>query len=239
MKSKIEEAKSAIKKAKNIMVLSGAGLSTEAGVPDFRSPQGLYSKEFKGYNPETVLSHSFFLNHPDLFYEYIRTYMNYQDLKPSYSYKLLEKNPKIKMIVTQNIDGLHKGAGSQNVFEVHGTMRDFYCLKCKKHYSVEEMMKDHSYQCDCGGLIRPDVVLYEENVKDIESVISKVEEMDLLLVLGSSLQVYPVASLPQIFISWCKPVIIINEQETPYKNDDYVIEINDEIKKTISLILHK
>ncbi len=229
-----EKAKEILESKNNIMVLSGAGLSTDAGIPDFRSEDGLYSKKFKDYNPEDVLSIDFLESQPDLFYEYIRENMCYFGTKPTKVYKYITKlqnDGKVRSVVTQNIDKLHDAAGTSNVFEVHGNLVNFYCTNCGEKYSSEEMLKDkHSIYCDkCNHLIRPDVVLYGEALKDFNDMLKEVDQADALLVLGSSLKVYPVALIPNMFLDSGKEVIIINNQETSYKGRKNVCEINEGI----------
>lgn len=233
----IESAKDVLAKAHHILVLSGAGLSTEAGIPDFRSKNGLYSVDFHGYNPETILSHSFYIDHADLFYDYLRTRLNYTGILPDDSYILLaklEQAGKISAVLTQNIDSLHLEAGSDNVIELHGSLKRFYCDHCAKVYPAEDVMKpDSPVRCDCGGSIRPDVVLFDEDVPKITDAWSAAGEADVLLVLGTSLLVYPVAYIPQLFLDHKKPVIIINRDPTPFSLNSNVIEINGEIGATL------
>lgn len=238
MKDKfIESAKAILEKAGNILVLSGAGLSTEAGIPDFRSKNGLYNVDFHGYNPETILSHSFYRDHTALFYEYLRTRLNYTGIRPDESYQLLAKlgqAGKISAVLTQNIDSLHLDAGSANVIELHGSLKRFYCAQCGKAYPPEAIMElDAPVVCDCGGSIRPDVVLYDEDVPKIADAWIAADQADALLVLGTSLLVYPVAYLPQLFLDHKKPVVIINRDPTPYALNSGVVEINGEIGATL------
>lgn len=241
----IKQAKELIEKSNKIMVLSGAGLSTEAGIPDFRSQGGLYSQEFHGYNPEVILSHSFYNNNTDLFWEYLRTKLNYTGIEPDNSYKLiaeLEKEGKIATVVTQNIDSLHKLAGSKNLLEIHGTLGRFYCDSCGKKYPPKELMDGTlDYNCSvegCNGIIRPDVVLYDESVDLIIDAFLEAEKCDLLLVLGTSLRVYPVASIPDLFLRRGKGVIIINRDPTPLSMTRGVVEINAPIGKTLPKIFN-
>lgn len=233
----IESAKKSLDQAEKILVLSGAGLSTEAGIPDFRSKNGLYSVSFHGHSPETVLSHRFYKRNPEQFYEYLRTRLNYTGARPDGSYELLaqlEKAGKIAAILTQNIDSLHLDAGSQHVIELHGSLKRFYCDQCGRLYSASDQMKpDGSVYCDCGGIIRPDVVLYDEDVPKIADAWIAADQADLLLVLGTSLLVYPVASIPQLFLDRKKPVVIINRDPTPYSLHSGVTEINGEIGLTL------
>lgn len=229
-----------INNAKKIMVLSGAGLSTEAGIPDFRSKNGLYSQNFHGYAPETVLSNSFYNNNPDLFWEYLRTKMNYSGILPDDSYRLLakmEEKGKIFCTVTQNIDSLHLEAGSKNVIEVHGTLKRCFCPDCGRTYDAERILNGADpYICECKGTIRPDVVLYDEDVPKIMEAFTNADKCDLLLVLGTSLVVYPVAYIPRILIDKNVPVIIINKTPTPYSKAGNVVEINDSIGSTLKYI---
>lgn len=232
MKKSIEKAKKLIEKSERIVVLSGAGLSTAAGIPDFRSKGGLYSKNFKGYNPEEILSYWFLYDQPDLFYEYIRENFSYKNIRPTKVYEYiasLEKKGKLIAIATQNIDGLHQAAGSKNVYEVHGNLVDFYCPNCNRRYDGKAMLKNHKIWCECGGLIRPDVVLFGEAIKEMGPVFKYLNEADLLLVLGSSLKVFPIAYLPQEFIRLKKPVIIINKEYLGFEGEN-VVEINDAIE---------
>lgn len=233
----MERAKEKITAAHRILVMSGAGLSTEAGIPDFRSQDGLYSVNFHGYAPERILSHSFYQNHHQLFMDYLRSHLNYGHLSPDKTYETLaemEARGKVLGIVTQNIDSFHSRAGSKNVVELHGSLARFYCDACHKPYDGNVIMEATSpINCDCGGKIRPDVVLFDEMVPEIERAFQLAGEADLLLVLGTSLTVYPAAALPQLFIRNNRPVVIINRDVTPYATFPNVIEINAEIGSTI------
>lgn len=237
MNALLTPAKETLVQASRILILSGAGLSTESGVPDFRSANGLYSLDFHGYNPEVILSHSFYKHNPDLFYEYLRTRLNYADIKPGNSYQLLaelEQNGKVLGVLTQNIDSLHLKAGSKNVVELHGTLTAFHCEQCGRNYDGRSMMAETtSFVCECGGTIRPDVVLYDENVPKMTEALAMAETADLLLVLGTSLLVYPVAHIPMFFLERGMPVVIINREPTPYSNYRGVTEINSEIGTTL------
>lgn len=242
---RLEEAAEIIKNTNNIMVFSGAGLSTESGIPDFRSANGLYSKNFKGYNPETILSYTFFNNNPEIFWEYMRENFNYTDIKPGRSYELLKELQnmgKISSVVTQNIDSLHEDAGIINEIAVHGDLNRCYCDVCGRNYSYEDMMNGRSVHCDtvgCRGDIRPSIVLYEESVDKLSDVFMKINSSDMLLVLGSSLTVYPIAQLPQIFAEENKKVIIINRDITPYRNYKNTLEINMNISEALEYIVEQ
>lgn len=233
----IRTARMKLDSAQRILVMSGAGLSTEAGIPDFRSKNGLYSQNFFGYNPETILSHDFYLNQTELFYDYLRTRLNYTGILPDESYRLLahlEATGKVHAIITQNIDSLHLEAGSERVIELHGTLKRYYCDKCETPYDPIQMMTPgQSPHCECGGLIRPDVVLFDESVPRIGDAWMTADQCDLLLVLGTSLRVYPAASLPTLFLEKKLPVVIINRDPTPYELSPGVTEINGEIGKTL------
>lgn len=236
----IKTAQDRVAEASRILVMSGAGLSTEAGIPDFRSKNGLYSMDFHGHDPQTILSHSFYLNNTKLFYEYLRTKLNLTDIKPDDSYHLLaklEEEGRVQGIITQNIDSLHLEAGSTNVIELHGTLKRWYCDQCGVKYEAKRMMEpDISPNCECGGIIRPDVVLFDESVPHIQDAWQAAEEADLLLVLGTSLLVYPAAHIPTIFLEKDLPVVIINRDPTPYALARGVTEINGEIGATLKQI---
>lgn len=229
---KINKMKEMFKDKTKILVLSGAGLSKEAGIPDFRSKDGLYSKNFYDMDPEYILSHEFLMENPKMFYKYIRENMNYKEVFPTKVYtklKELEEEGRVSGIITQNIDGLHKKAGSKKVIEAHGNLIDFYCNKCYKKYNMNEMLGNRDIYCTCGGLIRPDVVLYGEELKDMSDINDLIENSDSLLVLGSSLLVYPIAYIPSMFLAKGKPVGIINLDKVYIAKDKNVIEINEKI----------
>lgn len=219
----LEKLKEYIDHSSNIVFFGGAGVSTESNIPDFRSSSGLYNKnsEFK-YPPETMLSHSFFKSNMDEFYDFYRKKMIFKDAKPNdahYSLCKLEKMGKLKAVITQNIDGLHQEAGSKNVIELHGSVHRNYCLKCGKKFDLDYVLKSSTNipKCDeCGGVVRPDVVLYEEglNMDNIEKAVYYIEKADILIVGGTSLVVYPAANLVRYYNG--KKLILINKSETPY-----------------------
>lgn len=228
-----------IKSSNRILILTGAGMSTESGIPDFRSNTGLYSKDFQGLSPETILSFSFFKKNPKVFWKYISESMNYTDARPNIGHYILAKWGKKKdiTIVTQNIDELHTLAGSTSVIEVHGSMKTATCQGCKKKYQEEEVLsKENGYICDCGSLIKPDIVLYEESVDKMALVYPLIEEADLLMVLGTSLTVYPVAAIPEYFNRRDKHMIIINKTPTYYNVQPSCIEIHEAIGSTLEKI---
>lgn len=239
----LNKAAELVKKSNHIMIFSGAGLSTESGIPDFRSKNGLYSRKFMGYEPEEILSSTFFRNNYNIFWDYIRAEFNYKGIVPGKSYKLvkdLQNRNKIEVIVTQNIDSLHQDAGIENIIEVHGDLKTCYCNVCHKSYDFYDMINGHDPYCDqesCNGVIRPDIVLYEEAVDNLADVFKSIHKCDLLLVLGSSLTVNPIAQLPNIFVGESKPVIIINKDTTPYNNYYLTTELNMDISTALTYFI--
>lgn len=215
---KIEELKRIIDKSNNIVFFGGAGVSTESGIPDFRSKDGLYNEKYD-YPPEVILSHTFFYNNTDYFYKFYKDKMNSLNAKPNITHiklKELEEKGKLKCIITQNIDGLHNKAESKNVLEIHGSIYRNYCTKCNKFYSAEYVFKSNGIpKCNCGGIIKPDVVLYEEPLNEsFEEAIYYISKCDTLIVAGTSLTVYPAASLIRYFKG--KNLILINKDSTSY-----------------------
>lgn len=203
-----------------IVFFGGAGVSTESGIPDFRSTDGLYHMKYH-YPPETIISHSFFEKAPEEFYRFYRDKMLWPDAQPNDAhYKLaeLEQAGKLKAVVTQNIDGLHQLAGSQNVIELHGSENRYYCLSCGRQYDMSCVTGTTGVpRCSCGGMIRPDVVLYGEmlNEDDLRRAIGLSMDCDLMVVAGTSLVVYPVAGLVNYLGRGAK-LVILNRDETPY-----------------------
>jgi NAD-dependent deacetylase len=225
----INELKSIISKSNNIVFLGGAGVSTESDIPDFRSAEGLYNNK-DIYPPEVILSHSFFIEHPDLFYSFYKSKMIYRDAKPNAAHLALaslEEAGKLKAVITQNIDGLHQMGGSKNVLELHGSVHRNYCMKCNKAYSLEDVMNSEEiipYCKECGGIIKPDVVLYEESLDSLtlQKAISYISNADILIVGGTSLVVYPAAGLVNYYKG--KKLILINKSSTPYDDQaNYVL----------------
>ena len=210
--------KSWIKESSQIVFFGGAGVSTESGLKDFRSQDGLYHEKYD-YPPETILSHSFFFSHTAEFYRFYRDKMLCLTAKPNAAHLALarlEQRGKLKAIVTQNIDGLHQAAGSEKVFELHGSVHRNYCLKCGKFYTAEDIEKSTGVpRCTCGGLIKPDVVLYEEGLdqKCLMGAIQAIAQADLLIVGGTSLTVYPAAGLLQYYGG--NRLVLINRDATP------------------------
>ncbi len=222
-----------IDKSNYIVFFGGAGVSTASGIKDFRSKDGLYNMKYK-YPPEMILSSSFFYQNIKEFYTFYKDKLNCLDKKPNivhnYLYKL-EKRGKLKAIVTQNIDGLHQKAGNKNVLELHGTIYENYCIKCKRQYGPEEVFNtDGIPRCKCGGIIKPNVVLYEEQLdeKIINESIYHISKADLLIVAGTSLTVYPASGLIRYFKG--DKLVIINRDTTDFDNKANLV-INDDLKK--------
>ena len=199
----------------------GAGVSTESGIPDFRSENGIFKAlEKYGRSPETLLSHTYFSLRPDVFFEYYRENLLVTDVQPNPAHLLLaqlEQKGKLSAVITQNIDGLHQKAGSKNVLELHGSIYRNYCMKCGKKFGIERIQESEGIpRCSCGGIIRPDVVLYEENLPEgvFEKAIEEVRNASLLIIGGTSLAVYPAAGLLQYFRG--SHLVLINKSGTPY-----------------------
>lgn len=228
-----------VKHSDNIVFFGGAGVSTESGIPDFRSVDGLYNQKYK-YPPETILSHSFYVRNPEEFYRFYRDKMLCLDAKPNAAHiKLaeLEKAGKLKAIVTQNIDGLHQKAGSRNVLELHGSVHRNFCQHCHKFFDAEYMLhSDGVPKCDaCGGPIKPDVVLYEEGLDNdvIEQSLYYISHADMLIIGGTSLVVYPAAGLVRYYSG--RKLVLINKSATDMdKSADLVI--NEPIGEVFSRI---
>lgn len=223
MSAEIEKLQDIINKSKNIVFFGGAGVSTESGIPDFRSQDGLYSENYGNVPPEEILSKDFFKKHPSVFYKFYREKILMQgsglEIKPNKGHlKLaeLEKAKKLKAIVTQNIDTLHQQAGSKEVYQIHGTIATNHCVKCGKEYSLEDVTKETFGEmiCDCGFLIKPDVVLYDEPLpSDVwYKAVAAIKEADCLIVAGTSLSVYPAASLLNYFHG--PSLVILNRTPT-------------------------
>ena len=218
MDNSITKLQQMIDESNRIVFFGGAGVSTESGIPDFRSVDGLYHQKFD-YPPETILSHSFFISHTAEFYDFYRQKMICLSAKPNAAhYKLaeLEAAGKLTAIVTQNIDGLHQMAGSKNVLELHGSVHRNYCQECHQCYAAEYILSTTGIpRCSCGGLIKPDVVLYEEqlNSNTIDESIDAIAYADMLIIAGTSLTVYPAASLVHYFHG--KHLVLINRDPTP------------------------
>ena len=218
MDEKIMKLQELIDGHDNIVFFGGAGVSTESGIPDFRSQDGLYHQKYD-FPPETILSHSFFLSHPDEFYKFYRDKMLCDTAKPNAAHlKLaeLEKAGKLKAVITQNIDNLHQMAGSQKVLELHGSVYRNHCMKCGKFYDFKYMKESEGVpKCTCGGMIKPDVVLYEEGLDQttLQKAVRYIQEADILIIGGTSLTVYPAAGLIDYYRG--KKLVLINKTATP------------------------
>ncbi|MEA5056267.1 MAG: NAD-dependent protein deacylase [Anaerotignum propionicum] len=222
MEDNIALLKKWIQESDNIVFFGGAGVSTESGLPDFRSENGIFSAMSEyGYRPETILSHSFFERNPEVFFRYYKKTLLYPDAKPNDCHKALAKleaDGKLRAVITQNIDDLHQKAGSKKVFELHGTLYRNYCVKCGQEFPLEYVTKEEGItRCNlCGGVVRPDVVLYEESLNEetIEKSVSFIANADVLIIGGTSLNVYPAAGLIRYYDG--KRMVLINKSETPY-----------------------
>ena len=220
--------------SRKIVFFGGAGVSTESGIPDFRSVDGLYNQQYK-FPPEMIISHSFFVQNPEEFYRFYRDRMIFPNALPNAAHKKLaewEKRGILSAVVTQNIDGLHQLAGSKNVIELHGSIHRNYCTKCGKFHPLSAVTEtDGVPRCECGGVIRPDVVLYEESLKseDIENAVLEISSADTLIIGGTSLVVYPAAGLVRYFNG--KHLVVINKSEINAGNAELVI--NDSIGKVL------
>lgn len=227
--TELETLKKWVSESKNIVFFGGAGVSTESGIPDFRSVDGLYNQKFD-YPPETIISHSFFLRDPEYFFRFYREKMLPLGFEPNITHKVLakwESEGRLLAVITQNIDGLHQKAGSKNVLELHGSVFRNYCTRCGKFYPAEYIRDCEGVpRCTCGGVVKPDVVLYEEplNEETIEKSVSAIGEADMLIVAGTSLTVYPAAGLIRYYRG--NRLVLINRDSTPY--DGYA-----------NLVLHK
>ncbi len=221
MNDKIEKFKQLINESNNIVFFGGAGVSTESGIPDFRSKDGLYNQKYK-YPPETILSHSFFMENTSEFYKFYKEKMNSLKYEPNIThFKLakLEERGKLKAVITQNIDGLHQKAGSKNVYELHGSVLRNYCMRCRQFYNAEDVFYSKDIpKCNCGGIIKPDVVLYEEGLDEetLKNSIRAIQNADLLVIGGTSLTVYPASGLINYFKG--RNLVLINKDATPYDN---------------------
>ena len=233
--------KEIVQNSDNIVFFGGAGVSTESGIPDFRSETGIYNtiKRYKR-SPEEILSHSFFIAHPDIFYDFYKSTMLYLDAKPNAAHLALAKLEamgKLKAVVTQNIDGLHQLAGSKRVYELHGTVHRNFCMRCREFYDVNYILKaDGIPRCEkCGGIIKPDVVLYEEGLDDmtIRSSLNAIQKADVLIIGGTSLVVYPAAGMVRYFRG--DKLVLLNKSETS-ADTDAVLCIRESIGQVLDRV---
>ena len=237
--STFEELQKVIDESEKIVFFGGAGVSTESGIPDFRSVDGLYNQKYD-YPPEEILSHTFFEHNTEEFYRFYKDKMLCLDKKPNKAhYKLaqLEQAGKLTAVVTQNIDGLHQAAGSKNVYELHGSVLRNYCRKCGKFHSAEYIKQNTGVpKCECGGVIKPDVVLYEEGLDDktVSDALTAIQNCDTIIIAGTSLTVYPAAGFVRYFRG--NNIVLINRAETSFDNSANLVfhekvgELLDKIK---------
>ena len=223
------ELRKILNESDNIVFFGGAGVSTESNIPDFRSANGLYNEETKDrYSPEEILSHDFFMAYPSVFYKFYRSKMVYKDARPNNAHRVLaklEEQGKLKAVITQNIDGLHQAADSKNVLELHGSIHRNHCMKCHKFFDLDYVLKSSDIpRCDsCNGIIKPDVVLYQESLDGdiLEKSILHISRADVLIIGGTSLTVYPAAGLTAYYKG--NKLVLINKTPTPYdRKADYV-----------------
>lgn len=238
MDASIETLKKWVRESNNIVFFGGAGVSTESGIPDFRSVDGLYNQKWK-YPPETILSASFFARDPEEYYRFHREKLVIEGVKPNRAHLRLaelEREGKLRAVVTQNIDGLHQAAGSKNVLELHGSILRAYCSRCRKPYPADAINKGEGVpRCSCGGVIRPDIVLYEETLDEdvMSSAVHYIRQADVLIVGGTSLNVYPAAGLIRYYRG--NKLALVNLSQTPY--DEYAdLVIHDKIGEVFSRI---
>ena len=240
MKNQYEEFKKMINEAHSIVVFTGAGISVPSGIPDFRSADGIYNQKTKiKASPEDIISHSFFMSHTEDFYDFYKEKMCYPKAAPNAAHKYfadLEKKGKNVIVVTQNIDGLHQKAGSKVVYELHGTIHQNFCMKCGRLFGLDYVMNSKGVpHCDkCGGIVKPNVVLYEEGLDEdtIQRSISAIMTCDLLIIIGTSLRVYPAAGFIRYFRG--RYLVVINKDSTSYDsncdlvfNEDVINVINN------------
>lgn len=235
--TKLETLKEWMDDSHDIVFFGGAGVSTESGVPDFRSKDGLYNQhdvQFDRYRPEYLLSHSCLMNEPKVYFEFHRQKMDTRRVQPDNAHKYLaalERTGKLKAVVTQNIDGLHQEAGSRVVYEIHGSALRNYCMKCGKAYPPDYIFdsKEAVPHCTCGGVIRPDITLYEESLPEaaVRGAVRSIAQADMLIIGGTSLTVYPAASYIHYFEG--KYLVIINRDELNVRMDAHTLVIKDKI----------
>lgn len=237
--NEIEQLREWIHDSDNIVFFGGAGVSTESNIPDFRSVDGLYNQEYD-YPPETILSHTFFMRNTPEFYRFYRNKMIFPDAEPNKAHLALaelEKQGKLKAVITQNIDGLHQKAGSTEVLELHGSVLRNYCMKCGKFYNLQDTFSQEGVpKCSCGGIIKPDVVLYEEGLDSyvLEKAVNYIKNADILIIGGTSLAVYPAAGLIDYYRG--NKLVLINKSETS-RDAHANLVINDAIGKVFSQLV--
>lgn len=228
-----------IRESSNVVFFGGAGVSTESGIPDFRSVDGLYNQQYD-YPPETIISHSFYRRNPEEFYRFYKNKMLFPDAQPNAAHKALaklEQQGKVRAVITQNIDGLHQAAGSREVLELHGSVHRNYCTRCGKFYGLSDILgMDGVPHCTCGGIIKPDVVLYEEGLDQdtLRKAVHYIQEAEILIIGGTSLTVYPAAGLIDYYRG--KKLVLINKSVTPM-DDRADLVINEPIGEVFERFL--
>lgn len=239
MQKELQQLKEWIEESDNLVFFGGAGVSTESGIPDFRSEDGLYHQQYQ-YPPETIISHSFYQRNPEEFYRFYKDRMIFRDAKPNAAHLALaklEQQGKLKAVITQNIDGLHQAAGSREVLELHGSIHRNYCTRCGRFYGLDAVVHaDGVPRCECGGIVKPDVVLYEEGL-DMETMnrsVSYISKADVLIVGGTSLVVYPAAGLIDYYRG--KKLVLINRSATAVDGRADLV-INGKIGEVLSQVV--
>ena len=238
MDNKIEQLSQIINESNKVVFFGGAGVSTESGIPDFRSQDGLYHQKYD-YPPEEILSHTFFVRKTEEFYRFYKDKMLCLSAKPNKAHLTLaewEKEGKLLSVITQNIDGLHQAAGSKRVLELHGSVMRNYCTKCGKFYDVHAIVQSKGVPyCECGGVIKPDVVLYEEPLPErtVPEAVDDIISADALIIAGTSLTVYPAASYIRYFRG--KHMVLINRDQTPYDGHADLV-IHDKVGEVLAQV---
>ncbi len=218
MSERVDLLEQWIKESDNVLFFGGAGVSTESGIPDFRSVDGLYNQQYD-YPPETIISHSFYRKNPEEFYRFYKNKMLFPDAQPNAAHKALaklEQQGKVRAVITQNIDGLHQAAGSKEVLELHGSVHRNYCTRCGKFFGLSDILGMNGVpRCECGGIIKPDVVLYEEGLdqETLQKAVRYIQNAEILIIGGTSLTVYPAAGLIDYYRG--KKLVLINKTATP------------------------
>ncbi len=244
MQDQIKTFREYIERAESTVFFGGAGVSTESGIPDFRSKDGLYNQhdvQFEKYQPEYLLSHTCLVSEPKVYFEFHRQKMDTRNIQPNMAHKVLarlEQEGKLDCVITQNIDGLHQKAGSKKVYEIHGSALRNYCSKCHKKYDQDYIFdsKEEIPHCECGGIIRPDIVLYEEGLPEdaVQGAINAIAKADLLIIGGTSLTVYPAASFINYFRG--RFLVVINRDDLRVKAAENTLVIKEKIGEVFSQI---
>lgn len=244
MEKKLEQLTQILKESQNIVFFGGAGCSSESGIPDFRSSNGLFNQTLNlTFTPEQLVSHSFYVNHPETFFEFYKEKLIYPEAKPNGAHLALahlETIGKLNAVITQNIDGLHQAAGSKRVFELHGSVLRNYCVDCQQFYDEKFILASKGLPTctECGGRVKPDVVLYEESLDDatVQGAIDAISQADTLIIGGTSLVVYPAAGLIDYFRG--KSLVLINKSATPADNRADLV-INDSIGEVLQAAIRE